>query len=251
MSKKGFWIEWAVAAVILLMILGFLLPAISAARGPARRMTCVSRLKQIAIALNVYHDRFGSLPPAYTVDQKGNRLHSWRVFLLPFMGEEALYKKIRLDEPWDSDYNRQFHRQSFSASWNPFLCPEIPFQSGYRKRNPPDTNGWCSYSAVIGPETPFPGAESVSFDDFSRGTSNTVLIVETAEPFCWMNPEADMTFGEAVAGVNKIPGGPGSFHWADGKTSGANIVRADGSVRFVNDEIASEVWRISLKRKNP
>lgn len=40
-------------------------------------------------------------------------MHSWTVQLLPYLGKEAeeLYAKIRLDEPWDSEWNAQFHNQ--------------------------------------------------------------------------------------------------------------------------------------------
>ena len=41
-----------------------------------------------------------------TVNESGRELLSWRVFLLPYLGEEALYKQFRLNEPWDSPHNR-------------------------------------------------------------------------------------------------------------------------------------------------
>jgi hypothetical protein len=39
----------------------------------------------------------------------GERLHSWRVVLLPYLGQQELYEKIRLDQPWDSPW--QFHKE--------------------------------------------------------------------------------------------------------------------------------------------
>jgi hypothetical protein len=32
---------------------------------------------------------------------------SWRVSLLPYLGETPLYKEFKLDEPWDSDHNKK------------------------------------------------------------------------------------------------------------------------------------------------
>ena len=107
-----------VVIVIIIVIIGtliaLLLPVVRTLREAARRMTCSGQLKQIAVALHSYHDTYHSFPPAYTVDEDGYPLHSWRVLLLPFLEENDLYKKIRLDEPWNSEHNRQFHRVQIS-----------------------------------------------------------------------------------------------------------------------------------------
>lgn len=55
-----------------------LLPAVQSAREAARRMQCHCQLKQIALGLHMYHDVHKCLPPAYTVDENGKPLHSWR-----------------------------------------------------------------------------------------------------------------------------------------------------------------------------
>lgn len=193
-----------------------------------------------------YRDQFGSLPPAYTVDGQGNRLHSWRVLLLPFLEHQALYDRIRLDEPWDSPFNQQFHRQAEIQYY--FLCPEIRSRrNGYKKIAASD--GLCGYSVVVGGETPFPHEKSVKFDDITDGLSQTVLLVETMEPFCWMDPNADVTFGAALDGINKRAGGVGSFHAGDKKSrGGANIACADGAVKFVDDKIDAKVWQAMLTK---
>ena len=45
--------------------------------------------------------------PADILDAEGKPLLSWRVALLPLMGLEDLYKKFKLDEPWDSETNKE------------------------------------------------------------------------------------------------------------------------------------------------
>ena len=45
-------------------------------------------------------------PPAYTTSKDGKPLLSWRVLILPYLEQEALYKEFHLDEPWDSPHNR-------------------------------------------------------------------------------------------------------------------------------------------------
>ena len=52
----------------------------------------------------------GHLPPAYTVDSKGKKLHSWRTLLLEVEYPD-LFAKIKLSEPWNSEHNKQFESQ--------------------------------------------------------------------------------------------------------------------------------------------
>lgn len=76
--------------------------------------TTHAHLFRLHCALQLYRlDHEGQLPPAFTVNAEGKPLHSWTVQLLPYLGNEAeeLYTKIRLDEPWDSEWNAQFHNQ--------------------------------------------------------------------------------------------------------------------------------------------
>jgi hypothetical protein len=45
--------------------------------------------------------------PTDIVDKNGKVLLSWRVLLLPYLEEGALYKQLKLDEPWDSKHNKK------------------------------------------------------------------------------------------------------------------------------------------------
>lgn len=64
-------------------------------------------LKKLAGALDKYHEKHGSYPPAAICDGEGRPVLSWRVALLPYLGEEALYNEFKLDEPWDSLHNKR------------------------------------------------------------------------------------------------------------------------------------------------
>src|SRR5262249_17915867 len=46
-------------------------------------------------------------PPAVVYDKAGKPLHSWRVLLLPYLGEDKLYRQFHLDESWESAHNLQ------------------------------------------------------------------------------------------------------------------------------------------------
>jgi len=45
--------------------------------------------------------------PADILDAEGKPLLSWRVTLLPLLGLDDLYNKFKLDEPWDSEANKE------------------------------------------------------------------------------------------------------------------------------------------------
>src|SRR5438270_2879813 len=59
------------------------------------------------MAMRSYEDRHGQLPPAVVYGEDGRPLHSWRVLILPFIGEEDLHRQFKMDEPWDSRHNSQ------------------------------------------------------------------------------------------------------------------------------------------------
>ncbi len=73
------------------------------------------QLQQLAFAMHNLHDTNKQFPAQANYDASGRALLSWRVHLLPFLGDEAasLYRRFRLDEPWDSEHNRS-------------LIPEMP-----------------------------------------------------------------------------------------------------------------------------
>jgi hypothetical protein len=206
-----------------------LLPAVQASREAARRMQCTNHLKQIALAFHIYHDSYGALPPLYTVDENGKPLHSWRVLILPQIEQLRLYEKIRLNEPWDSEYNKQFH----TAIIDTYRCPSCAESQ---------QSGLCNYSAIAGQVlSPAKKANEMKGNGFATitdGTSNTFAVVEVKKPFCWMDPTADITLDELVKGINKSDAKAGSNH-----PGGANVAIFDGSVHFISNSILSETLK--------
>lgn len=161
------------------MLVGLLLPAVQQARQAARSMQTMNNYKEIGLAMLNHEATFRGLPTAYTVDEEGKPLHSWRVLILPFLGERELYEKIRLDEPWDSEWNRQFHDQ----------CPKV-YQSVF---NPSKTD--AVVGVVVGQGTMFPpvtekGQKGIGLEKVTDGLSNTIMLVP-CKPVCWMDPTGD------------------------------------------------------------
>ena len=191
----------------------------------ADRMQCTRNIRQIMLAFHNYADQSVQtfLPPLYTFDEQGNPLHSWRVHLLPFLGEIELYQQIRLDEPWDSEHNRQFHDRTPAV----FQCPDNPGVG-------------CSYAAIIGVLVPIRKGDWRARSTMAlrtKGLSNQIIVIEVKEPFNWMDPTTDITLDELEIGVNN-GGRVGSFH-----PGGGNAGFGDGRAQFIPDTVAPEILR--------
>ena len=83
-----------------------LLPAIQQAREAARATACRNNLKQIGVAMASHRTAQKALPGVAISSSDGKPLLSWRVAILPYLGEAELYSKFKLDEPWDSPANQ-------------------------------------------------------------------------------------------------------------------------------------------------
>jgi len=64
-------------------------------------------LAEIGGGIKAYRIKNRKMPPAYLADKQGKPLLSWRVAILPYVGQQGLYERFHLDEPWDSPHNRQ------------------------------------------------------------------------------------------------------------------------------------------------
>ena len=198
-------------------VAGLCTPAFRAIREAIHRFNCVGNLRRITLAMLIYERRHGTLPPAYTVDANGNPLHSWRVLLLPYLGETELFGKLRLDEPWDSQHNRPFHDAALAI----YQCPTIELRPGQ-----------TTYSVVVGEKTAFRAGEGKSLDDLGM---NLILVVERAQPVCWMDPTSKLAESVAFKGINRREedvDGIGSPH-----PGGVNAGHRDGNVRFISETL--------------
>lgn len=193
------------------MLVALLLPAVQAAREAARRMQCSNNLKQIALALHNYESVHKSLPPAYTVDADGNRLHSWRTLILPFIEQNELYQRIDFAVAWDDPKN------AFLADLD---------QPVYRCPSSNIAPGMTTYQAIDDPASAFPGSASTKFFDITDGLRNTVFVVETddADAVHWAEPN-DQSLLVYLAALK-------SSH-----LGGRNVAMCDGSVQFLSNSM--------------
>lgn len=69
------------------------------------RTAIMKSLKDIALALHKYHQTYKHLPLATVYGPDGRPWHSWRVLLLPFLGQGNLYQEYDHSVPWDDPKN--------------------------------------------------------------------------------------------------------------------------------------------------
>lgn len=142
------------------------------------RTTIENNLKNLVLAMAGCHDKERTLPAHAIYDKAGKTpLLSWRVAVLPYLGQEKLHKQFKLDEPWDSDHNKK-------------LIPKMP--GVYRGIDPDSKEGMTPFQVFSGPHTPFNGTKRLTLLDFSAGISNAILIVEAKEHVIWTKP-TDLT----------------------------------------------------------
>lgn len=219
------------------ILVALLLPAVQAARGAARRVQSTNNMKQIGIAMYNFHDTFGGLPAYAKTDAEGKPLLSWRVMILPFIEQNAMFEQFRMDEPWDSEHNKQFIKQ----------MPEI-----YRRANSTAPEGYTTYLVPVGKEMvfqpnpkPTPAGEKftkgLGLYNITDGTSNTAMLVEVndEDAVIWTKPsdlEVDLmnvwkSLGEAQ---------PGGF----------NGLCCDASIRFISKNASADFLKNWFQRSD-
>ncbi len=199
------------------ILVALMFPAVQAAREAARRTSCANNLKQIGLAMHNYHDVYGSLPPAYTVDEDGRPLHSWRTLILPFMEQQALYQKIDFSKPWDAPENRQISQTVVPT----YHCPSTVTDPAM-----------TTYVAVIDPRGIMSGPEPTVIRQVSDGLANTILLVETSPDHAvnWMSPD-DIDLQRFLD--------RGATHQQGAHPGGTHLLIGDGAVKFLADSAAA------------
>lgn len=203
------------------VLVGLLLPAVQAARASARRMSSVNNMRQIGLAMHNHYDVYRTLP-GNIVDKNGKALLSWRVKILPFIEEQALYDQFHLDEPWDSEHNIKLLN----------LMPDI-----YVDPKTETQPGMTVYQRPTGEKLIMNSDAGGTFREITDGTSNTILAVETLPDTAtaWTKPE------DVSIDIDK----PKSKLF-DGKRAGFNALLADGSALYLGDDIDASLLKALL-----
>jgi prepilin-type N-terminal cleavage/methylation domain-containing protein/prepilin-type processing-associated H-X9-DG protein len=294
-------IELLVVIAIIAVLVALLVPAVQKVREAANRTACQNNLKQIGLAVHSYHDAKKLLPqnhrpPSAAASTVRER---WFTRVLPYLEQSVLYNQYDESSNWDSTpastppVANGFAGNLFVAQTALAIaqCPAAPDST--RVDYDPANGGWAStnpnavavtdYAGVYGvhplfwaangltaPSNPYGaitnnlGADPlpIALTDITDGTSNTILVAESAgRPFLynngavrqsldlttvevngggWVRPASEIwLIGFADKGGN-TPGGPYAVNAANGLSFGGvypsktvpnatNYLNTDGS----------------------
>jgi hypothetical protein len=189
-------------------------------------------LKQIGVALHFYHDVHKTFPPWAVCNKAGEPLLSWRVLILPYVEEGKLYNQFKLDEPWDSAHNLKLVEKMpavYAAPGIKTKDPGLTFYQGFVGKGA----GWELMPNAKGSR----GADAIRLQDIRDGSSNTIAVIEAAEPVPWTKP-ADLPFEKG----KPLPKIGGVFK---GLT---NAVMFDGGVISISAKIRPEMLEAAITR---
>jgi hypothetical protein len=214
-----------------------LLPAVQQAREAARRTQSKNNIKQLLLAVHNYHDVHNAFPTGTVPNAalKPEERLSWLTSILPYIDQAALYTTIDQKGSWNKGKNEALATTDLMT----YLHPSVP------KGEPGGTN----YVGIAGLGVNGPTLDAKdkkagmfaydkprSMRNIVDGTSNTLMISETKRTSPWaqggpgtIRPLTQQPYINGPDGIGGVAVG------------GANIGLADGSVRFISENIDPKV----------
>ena len=207
-TKAGFTlVELLVVIAIIGVLVALLLPAVQAAREAARRSSCLNNSKNISLAMHNHHDTLLRFPPGCANDKTPLGTHatgagwgsSWKVYLLPYIEQHALYSKWIFDGN-SSGYTNATNMPLVNKLMLKILrCPSSPMPEFYASSNNAGSiQMFTSYTGIAGSNLPgstfYTGTHGFASGDgplyansvanmasLTDGTSNTFMIGEQSD----------------------------------------------------------------------
>ncbi len=193
--------------------------------GASERSVSSNNMKQLGLAMHNYESAHNHLPTPATLGKKGKKLLSWRVEVLPYIEQDALYKQFNLDEPWDSEHNMKVFKG------NPM--PKVFAIPGSANEADKKTH----YQVFVGNGAMFEPTGPTKLAEIADGTSNTFMVATAAKGVEWTKPD-DIEF-EPKAEVAKL------LLFKDGVCM---VCFGDGSVRAISDKVAEKSLKAYVTR---
>ncbi len=277
-------LELLVVIAIIAVLIALLLPAVQKVREAANVTQCINNEKQLMLAVHLYSDVYGKLPPAnfYEVVNAttGNAAEGSAFYaLLPFYEQGSVFKSFTQDIP-NPGY--------LTACFTPLavhVCPTDPTNTAGLGNVAPNyaTGNYALNLALFGANGAFnvKGASSpYTIGSIPNGSSNTIGIVEASGCFpgypavdpqtgtlesymTWDWPAYPNSFGPYWPNPDELPGqvnytglfplpqiGINPFQ-ANPNLSQAyhavmNVALMDGSVRNVTASLSQTTWTAAL-----
>jgi prepilin-type N-terminal cleavage/methylation domain-containing protein/prepilin-type processing-associated H-X9-DG protein len=263
-------IELLVVIAIIAILIGLLLPAVQKVREAAARSSCQNNLKQMALAMNNYHDVNGRVPTGgANTANPGDWCAQFQI--LQYIEGGTMYQNAMT--LWSGGATGG----GILAGVNTYMCPA-------RNRNPfaatggnsPSHNGpYTDYAITVrydswsGPNSPLTGSGGYKRTSLANvtnlnGTSNTIFVGEKSiDPNMYNNQNSsgwdENIFSGAYGGTCRSDvilvrdfsgnGGNNNF-WGSAHTAGAQFAFCDGSVRMMNFNTTNAVMDRIQNYKN-
>ena len=212
-----------------------LIESVQNARVAAGRAQSQNNMKQMAIAQFNYESTYQHFAAnIVSKDNPPKELLSWRVAMLPYLEEERLHRQFKADEPWDSETNKKLLTKMPKVFVHPNADPKVTaagktYYRAFRCVATADDASECFLPKKLG--------DKLRMSRITDGTSNTIMLVEAAEPVEWTKP--DVLDFDPKKPLPKLGGlSKGGF----------NVAMCDGSVRFVKDTIDPKMLKAMLTR---
>jgi uncharacterized protein DUF1559 len=179
------------------------------------RAASLNDVKQISQAMQRYHDDKNEFPPPSMKTRDGKPGLSWRVAILPYLGQEDLYRQFKLDEPWDHPDNLRVASK----------MPNVFGGGGGRFAQLTSIKIFVGKGAIFDPEHP----EMRKKSEMKDGPAKTILLFESMPRVNWISPE-DIQFDENES-LRRPPMAMQQM---------INVAFADGTVRSMKNNIDSD-----------
>jgi hypothetical protein len=194
--------------------------------GQGDAMVIQNNLKQIGLAMHIYHDAMGNFPAPASLGKKGGKELSWRVQILPYIEQDNLYKKFKLDEPWDSEHNMKVLKD------NPM--PKVFAIPGTKNEDEKKTH----YQVFVGNGAMFDPAKATSIVGITDGSSNTLMTALAEKAVDWTKPD-DIEFDPKDDMLKKL--------WFN-KAGKTFVGFGDGSVRALKKTLKEDTLKALITR---